>query len=273
MKTLHKLGLSLLLVLPATQAHAVSVAAQTGVATLSPCPSFCGGSGSFSEFDIDGGDGFTSSYSEILTNINGIGRSSAALDPGSLSLPLLRGEAFGNANAQVTVDAAAMQKYVYSGPQSTFTLDMTLEGEGTIGPHANSDALLQATMLAATASDLDFTTDAGTMLFEVVPLTAGATLLDSATIDFGQLGLFDMGVQAPTASISFTLDDGDMLFVWANLVGRGRWNSSVDAFDTVTLGFSAGNTAGLTAVPLPAPAALLAGGLGLMAFRRRAAAA
>jgi len=257
------------LILASTPTLAADVAAATGISTLSPCPSFCGGSGGSSAFDIDGGSGFTSSYSS-LSNIDGNGQASAALNGGGAGLPILRAEAYSGPDSRVGGEAAGMRKYIYNGAASSFTLDLTLDGEvnDPTTPPDSPDASLVANLVVVLAPDLDFFTDYGTFAFEVVPLTPDASLLDETTIDYFGLDLFDMGPQSVTQSVSFTLNDGDEIFVWANLVVSGTRGGTADAFNTASLAFSAGNVAGLTAVPLPAGVWLLLSGIGVIVAGR-----
>ena len=81
-----------------------------------------------------------------------------------------------------------MRKYIYNGAASSFTLDLTLDGEvnDPTTPPDSPDASLVANLVVVLAPDLDFSTD-------YVPLTPDASLLDETTIDYFGLDLFDMG--------------------------------------------------------------------------------
>lgn len=253
-------------------AAAVPFAAQTGVTTISPCPSFCGGPGTIFESDLDGGPGFGVSQSLIPAGLNGTGASVADLNGGGLSLPTLGADAFSEngpeGGSRVSSDAAAMNSYTYRGPTSTFTLGVTLTGHVVNGAEVG-DGNLSANLGVVLTSDIDFATSAGTFFFETIPLTPGASLLDRASIDFLNLGLIDTGTQSITDVLAFQLEDGDNIFIWSNLVANGTRGGLAVGGNTFTAEFLSGNVAGLTAsyvspIPVPAAAYLLASGVALL---------
>ena len=208
------------------------------------------------------------SYSSIPAGVNGNGQAQATV-VGGLSLPELKAEAFSNPNARVEANAAGMQKYNYSGPESIFSLDVTLDGEVINGAQA-LDAALFANAMVFIASDVDFFSHYGTFAFEVLP-SSDAVILDEVGINFVSLGLVDAGYQSVTETLEFTLEDGDSLFIWASLVARGTRGGSADAFSTFSFEFTGGNTAGLAAVPLPPALWLFASCLTGLVLKRRAA--
>ena len=160
-----------------------------------------------------------------------------------------------------------MQKSLYSGTSSLFTLDVTLDGEATEGSQAG-DTLLEANVAVVLASDVDYVFDFSTFIFEAVP-GSGGVVLTQTEISYGALGLIGTGPESVTNSISFTLNNGDNVFIFAELRARALRGGTADAFNTLGLAFSAGNVGALTAVPLPAPILLLASCAGVLMLQRR----
>ena len=76
-----------------------------------------------------------------------------------------------------------MQKYLYSGTSSLFTLDVTLDGEATEGSQAG-DTLLEANVAVVLASDVDYVFDFSTFIFEAVP-GSGGVVLTQTEISYG----------------------------------------------------------------------------------------
>lgn len=239
-------------------------AAQTGVSAISPCPSFCGGPGGQFGFDSDGGEGFTSSFSS-LANIDGNGQAQALLT-GQVNLPVLRAEAYASParSSQVQASAIGMQGfYVGIDGLPSYNLAVALTGQAT--------GTVRAEVLVF--RDLDpgsqpmFSTDRGTMQFEVIEGSGDLQLLQQLTLNLpatGSVGSVDTTLGLEELAI------GDQFYVWARLSATGRNGSYGDAFDTLTMSFD--DPTGLSQLaPVPEPGTwlLLAGGLAALAWRRR----
>ncbi|MEQ8232154.1 MAG: hypothetical protein RLW61_09200 [Gammaproteobacteria bacterium] len=257
--------------LAATPIQAAVVAAESGVTTHSPCPSFCGGSGSQFASDFGGGEGFDYSYSAIA-NGDGNARAEAAVSGPGIPQISLRVEAFSSANSRASANASAMRKYLYSGPTSNIVLSIGLDGALVDGSQP-PDAYLRANVMAVVARDLDFYGDYGTFAYEIIPGTPDANIVDEVELDFYRLGLVGLGTQTVNSQLAFTLEDGDSLYLWASLVGYGTRGGSADAFNTLGMAFTEGNLAGIAAAPVPLPAPLVLLGSALLAglTRRRRA--
>lgn len=254
------LSLGLFLLLPVGQALAVAGYADVGISSISPCPSFCGGSGGVSEFSFDGGPGFNSAAT-TLSNSNGNGEGFANLN-GPTLLPVLGAGAFSNPNARVGVGSTGMRSYLYTGASpTTITLDIVFEGEAS-APVAN-DASGESHVLVMKGNDFPFSTHYPTLKFEEIPLTPGLDLL-------GESNLFlttNAGPQTLTDSISLDLLPGDKIAVWGNLNVRGTRSGSVDALNT--LGSSFSDPTGLVPLPVPSPASATLLVVGLLGYGLR----
>ena len=241
-----------------------SFAASTAVSTISPCPSFCGGPGGQFGSDIDGGEGFSSSMSS-LTNIDGNGRAEATLS-GQVGLPVLRAEAFGSAtrSSQVQATAAGMQAfYVGQGGLPEYALNLALTGQAT--------GTVRADVLVFRDTDPSsqpfFSTDRGTMQFEVIPSESDLEIVGELSLALPASGT----AQSVLASIYIEdLAVGDLFYVWAHLSATGRNGTYGDAFNTLNLSYT--DATGLSQLaPVPEPEAWMMLGAGLMVIglRRR----
>ena len=253
-------------------ASAGTIAAQAGVGGLTcGTPTNCFGIGSTFDFDGEGGEGF-SRASAALSGTAGNGRSRAQIRGNAIVLPNLGVEAFSDANGFITSDAGAMQKYVHRGPDASL-FELQLSMDGTVIAAQDDLAALTANAAVVLGPEVDFYVDAATFLLESVALDPDVTLLDEAGIDFHQLGLFNLGRQTASESLSFTLNDGDEFLIWAGLLGRGGRGASADAFGSLTLEFTRGDVSTLTAVgqavPAPASLGLLGSALLALCLRRR----
>lgn len=245
----------------------VQHAAETGVAIIAPCPSFCGGPSGRFAFDTDGGEGFSTSYSSA-SNGDGNGQAQADLG-GPTALGVLRAEAFSTGSSQVTSVASTMQGfYVGAGGLPSYTLEVVLTGETTysagvtVGIFRDTDP----------SSEFLYTTDASTMFLEVVPLTPDLDRLETMTLSLPEDGT----PQVATGSLTIMdLHAGDLFYVWATLNAVGRNGTYADAFQTVNMSFTDPTGLSQTA-PIPEPGTALMtlvglAGLGGLAARRRIA--
>ena len=239
----------------------------TGVVTLSPCPSFCGGQGS--AFGNDSHPNlFGETSSSTLTNQDGSGTASATLF-GTHQLPDLKADALSHAqngaqrSSLVTAQATGMREFVYDGASSVTSLNVVLTGSAVSAAGVPGSVVAQ--IVAVKGLDVPFSTSFGTFVFEIIPLTPGLTLIDTLELEIPA----NQGSTSVTGAINIALDPGDHLFIWANLVASGTRGGSGDASHTLTSSFSsaAGLTA-VTAVPIPAALPLMLSGLGLLRFRR-----
>jgi hypothetical protein len=156
-------------------AQAATWGTQVNISTISPCPSFCGGSGGTSEFSVDGGEFVLSSF-DTLNNADGDGQGIASLTGSSL-LPILGAEGFSGSNSRIGTSAVGMLSYTYTGgTPTTISLDINLDGErgGTTDP---GDAFVNSDVAVILGSVDDFITDYPTFIFEVVPGTPGLSVL------------------------------------------------------------------------------------------------
>lgn len=242
-------------------ANAATQAAQADASTISPCPSYCGGFGGVFDFSTDGGVGFTSAYT-TLNNPDGDAQAGAGLDGPSL-LPVLGAEGFSGPDSMAVGQATGLQKFAYSGLGTSISLDILLAGEASAPDPA--DAFVRGSVVVMIGSSLPFfTTDFGTLVFEVVPGSAGLDLLGASEISLD----VNAGPQSKTDSISFSLNSGDEILVWASLIAGGTRSGFGDAFDTLTMSFS--DPSGITPAPLPPAVVLLAPALlWLRTFARR----
>ena len=230
----------------ASVASAEDVAAHVGIATISPCPSFCGPvPPGHTDFAFNGGPGSTSAAA-LINNIDGNGRGRAALNGDSL-LPVIGAEAFSNPNARVSVNALGYRSYLYTGATSTSTsVDLVLDG--IVNDPGSNDGSVQASIAVIRRETLPFVTDFGTLVFELV---APSELLGTAVINIPA----NAGLQSVPGSIPFDLDPSDKIFVWTGLTASGTRSGSGDAFNTLTASFS--DSTGLVPLPEPATAAFL----------------
>ena len=245
-------------------AYASTWGAEADIGMITPCPSFCGGSGGQSDFSSDGGE-FSSTAFTSLSNFGGTGQASADLS-GPTLLPVLGAEGFSGSNSRTGSSAVGMLGYTYMGASATsISLDIALEGErgGTTNP---SDAWVRSNVAIILGDVNDFVTDYATFIFEVVPGTPGLSVLGESRLSL-DLGA---GPQTKMGSIGFTLNPGDEFFVWAGIEAGGTRDGFGDAFNTLSMTYSDDTGISPSVVPVPSAMWLFGSGLlGMIGIARR----
>lgn len=259
-------------------AQTATFAVETGVSTISPCPSFCGGSGGAFDSDIDVGVGLTTSMSS-LNNADGMGNAQAELlGPGEL--PILKAEAYSHVEAlpqrssRVAAQAFGLQGFYVS--DSSISLDVTLSGIANDVPNVaavfNEDASLTAHVMIIRdndpSSEISFTSHYPTMKFENIPGSPDLELLADAVTGSGAASLVippDNTVHSVSTTLTAAgLNYGDLIYVWAEVSASGTRGGFADGFDTLTMQFQGSPMLShdpLPPVPEPATGWLMVGGL------------
>ena len=119
-------------------------------------------------------------------------------------------------------------------------------------------------------NDFPFSTDFGTLVFELIDLTPGLDLVETERLFISS----NSGPQSLSGSINIPLETGDRIAVWAQIQADGTRSGSADALDTLSFEFTSDSgpsgLAGLTPffVPSPSSFVLLAMLLPMVACRR-----
>jgi len=249
MKNNFLIGLSVLLLSLSSHAFALTGwGAETGASTAGTCPSFCTAPWNF---DIDGGEGFNASYSS-LNNADGTSEASASL-AGSTYLPVLRARGYSNAGTGAWSTAYGIQGYTFSGASSqniTLSLDLT-------GSAGGPDSYVRSDVAVILGSNLEYYADFDTLMSEIFLGNPGFSVFGTSSPSIQN------AVNATVSdSIAFTLNPGDVFYVWAGLYAGGVRTGYGDAFNTLTMSFD--NDAFLQVASVPEPSTYLLFGIGLL---------
>jgi len=227
------------------------------------CPSFCQ--------DVErgpfGGGALVDHAESDIVDARGEAHVVVSLDAsGAIATPRLGASARSDPDSFLDqgsgkAEAFAVEGYTnVGGTTESWTLDITLTGE--ISDPVGSDTVLELVLVAWGEENFRFSTDKSTLEFE-----DGVPILDETTF-----GIYDEATTSVGGSLTFSLDPGESVYVWARLRAEAERNGAwADALGTVTMAFD--DPTGLQAassVPEPAAGALLgASALAGAAARRR----
>ena len=117
--------------------------------------------------------------------------------------------------------------------------------------------------------------DPGVTISDTWSFTLNQSLVTAIVLDSAELagfyGISDFAVDSGDAGLAFAFDDHDNSYTFSGLLPAGTYDLTVSGITNGALGGQYEVSVGaLSAVPLPAPIALLASGIfGLGALRRR----
>ncbi|MBT8446457.1 MAG: hypothetical protein KJO38_04865 [Gammaproteobacteria bacterium] len=245
--------------------------------TFDDCSFICSPPGGVDASATPAGGEFATSALVDFTSSSGRGFAEAAFT-GDVFTPLLR--ALGSSPAGQTTGgegiATAIQRWAFTGASpEDFSVTVTVDADFTL-PNANSDVEARGRFAVYTLSDPIFTSDYSTGVLEEIQ---GPANDQGALFETGQVSdspFFAPGSGFDTETVNFTLNPGDVVYVFAQLAAKGENGGISDATSTLTVTFGPGDPVQLlsaTVVPVPAavwlfgPAVLTLAGIGR---RRRA---
>jgi len=180
-------------------------------------------------------------YSSI-NNTTGNGQAEVTLAAdGSINIPTLKAEAYSTSSGQAQARATGIEGYTYTGAAAkTFTLTSTLTAD--VSDPEDGFTGVEADVVVFQAEGFEFFTDLPTLIFEL-----GATPVDDIelSVDDTEMNALRMG------QLTFTLEPGESVYLFAQLFAQGRNQGYADAFATLTNVFD--DSTGLVAASDPTP--------------------
>jgi hypothetical protein len=243
--------LILIVLLPVCSAQAAinsGYGAVADVGTYDSCAVLCLRPGGLNDQIFNGGE-FTSSASATIDNGTAFGFASA-LFQGDVFSPLLRSRAespLGDVTAGDGI-ATAVQGYTYMGAAAQdFSIFVSLSG--TIDePNTSSEGSIEGRAAVYSHPDAPFGTNYSSFIFEEIP--SGGVLLANEQL------FLNPSLDLSAATLNFTLNPGDEVYVWMQLETKSERGAIVNALNTFSMTFTAGDTATLQATVVPEPASM-----------------
>lgn len=234
------------------------------VGTYDSCAVLCLRPGGL-DFQVLNGGEFASFATAGINNSSGTSSASVQFT-GNVFSPVLRAQS-SSPSGTTASDAIAtgVQAWTYTGTNAqTFSIDASLTG--TISePTSSAEGAIEGRIAAYLYDNASFGTNYSSFILEEVALTG--TLLDN------DQSFLTPSLDARTASITFTLNPGDEVYIWMQLETKSERGAIVDASGTFLMDFSGGDTALLqetiSAVPVPPALWLFASGLTFIGLRLR----
>jgi hypothetical protein len=251
----------LIVLLPVCSAQAAidsGYGAVADVGTYDSCAVLCLRPGGLNDQVLNGGE-FASSASATIDNGTAFGFASA-LFQGDVFSPLLQSRAespLGDVTAGDGI-ATAIQGYTYMGAAAQdFSIQVSLSG-AIDEPNASSEGSIEGRAAVYSHPDAPFGTNYSSFILEEIAL--GGELLANEQL------FLTTSLDLSTATLDFTLNPGDEVYVWMQLETKSERGAIVDALNTFSMTFTAGDTATLQARVVPEPASVWLFSTGLIAL-------
>lgn len=243
--------LLLIVLLPVCSAQAAIDSGYGAVAdagTYDSCAVLCLRPGGLNDQVLNGGE-FANSASATIDNGTAFGYASA-LFQGDVFSPLLQSRAespLGDVTAGDGI-ATAVQGYTYMGAAAQdFSILVSLSG--TIDePNTSSEGSIEGRAAVYRYPNAPFGTNYSSFILEEIAL--GGDLLANEQL------FLTMSIDLSSATLDFTLNPGDEVYVWMQLETKSERGAIVNALHTFSMTFTAGDTATLQATVVPEPTSM-----------------
>ena len=243
--------LILIVLLPVCSAQAAidsGYGAVADVGTYDSCAVLCLRPGGLNDQIFNGGE-FASSASATINNGTAVGFASASFQ-GDVFSPLLRSRAespLGDVTAGDGI-ATAVQGYTYMGEAAQdFSILVSLSG-AIDEPNSSSEGSIEGRAAVYRHANAPFGTNYSSFILEEIALSGDLLANDQLFLT--------TSIDLSTATLDFTLNPGDEVYVWMQLETKSERGAIVDALNTFSMTFAAGDTATLQATVVPEPASM-----------------